>query len=391
MKTSPLAVAGLIVLALAGCRTDPSITLLERQNRMLEDEVYRLRGALQDYEDGTSQNCVATEGADGAPVRGDAWRSRESAGPDESVGPKRGKSSSKQSLGGPVVELPGEAQPPGEVPETFRRPVGTRAPAAPEKSNAPRTPMQPDAPAGPNLPGPQGSNRTGAGRTSSVNPAGDFQLVAQADSRDVAQLVLNQMLTGGYSAAGRTGDNGVLVVIEPRDSKGRRLEAPGDVAVMLVDPSKNGREAKLARWDFPAVETAKLFRGSGIARGMYVECPWPERQPDNNSLHLYVRYTTRDGRKLEADQYVDIALPGEKAARWTPADAQSPPLAASARGLSAYRQTSAEAGDTEAADSVADDSQPDNPPPQRRARSMRTATRNNSSAVQRPTWSPERL
>ena len=391
MKTSPLAVVGFIVLALAGCRTDPSITLLERQNRMLEDEVYRLRGVVQDYEDGTGQNCVVTEGGEGPTVRGDAWRSRESASPDDSNAPKRGKSSSKEPLGGPVVELPSEAQPPGDVPDTFKRPVGTPAPAEPDKSNAPRTRMQLENPAGPNLPGTQGRNRTGSGRNADINPTSDFQFIPQADSRQVSQLVLNRMLTGGFSAAGRSGDSGLLVVLEPRDAKGRRLEAPADVAVVLIDPSKNGREAKLARWDFPAAETAKLFRGNGIARGMYVECPWLDGPPDNNSLHLYVRYTTRDGRKLEADQYVDVAMPGEKAARWTPADAESQPPASTARGSSSYHQTVAEAGDAETADSGADDSQPDNSPPQRRARPMRTATRENSSAVQRPAWSPDRF
>ncbi len=200
--------------------------------------------------------------------------------------------------------------------------------------------------------------------------------MAHADSRDVAQLVLNRMLTGGFSTGGRSGDSGLRVVIEPRDAKGRRLEAPGDVAVVLVDPAKTGAGAKLARWDFPAAETAKLFRGSGIARGMYVECPWPDRPPENNSLHLYVRYITRDGRKLETDEYVEVSLPGEKAACWTPVEAEPRP-AASQQELTAYQQT--EATDSSAADSMTYDSPP------RRSRPIRTA------APRRPAWSPERF
>ena len=386
MKTSPLAVAGVICLALAGCRTDPSITLLERQNRMLEDEVYRLRGVVQDYEEGgTPVNCAASEGAEGEPVHGDTWRSRESTAPTgESYSPRGKRASSNQSNQGPVV-MPGEAEPPGEIPDTLKRPAGTRAPVEPDKLNMPRTPMRLDGQPGPSLPGSQGSDRSGSGRISKINPASDFEFLAHADSQDVAQLVLNRMLTGGFSAAGRSGDNGLLVVIEPRDAKGRRLEAPGDVAVVLMDPSKSGREAKLARWDFPAAQTAKLFRGNGIARGMYIECPWPDRPPDNNSLHLYVRYTTRDGRKLEADEYVEVALPGEKAARWTPAEIEPQPAAASDRALAANQQVGAEEGQAEAADSSADESQP------QRARSVRTAARANSSAIQRPAWSPERF
>jgi hypothetical protein len=383
MKTPPLAVAGLICLALAGCRTDPTVTLLERQNRLLEDEVYRLRGVVQDYEEGTTQNCVVTEGAEAGSAQSEIRKTRQpNAEPGESYAPR----SRNRSIPGPTVEMPNEALPPNEIPDTLKRPVGTRAaPVEPGKQNAPETPKQWQGQPGPNLPGPQGTEG-GSDKTSGIHPAGGFESLAKADSRDVGQLVLNRMLTGGFSAAGRPGDSGVLAVIEPRDANGRRMEAPGDVAVMIIDPSKTGKEAKLARWDFPASETAKLFRGSGIARGMYVECPWPDRPPENNRLHLYVRYTTRDGRKLEADQYVEVALPGEKPACWTPADSEPQPAAARDRALSSYQRSDQQEAESDAADSSSADSQP---PP--RSRSNRTASRANSPALQRPVWSPERF
>ncbi len=386
MKTSPLAVAGLFCLVLAGCRTDPSITLLERQNRMLEDEVYQLRGVIQDYEEGMTQNCAVSEGAQIAPDQGEMRRTRESAAaPSESNEPRSRKSSS-QAIPGPVVEMPGEAMPPGKIPKILERPAGTRTPAEPGKLNTPQSPIQFEGPPGPSLPGPRGTESGGSATTSKIRPTGGYESVAKDDSKEVGQLVLNRMLTGGYSAEGRSGDSGVLAVIEPRDAKGRRLEAPADVSVVLIDPSKTGPEAKLARWDFPAAETAKLFRGNGIARGMYVECPWPDRPPENNRLHLFVRYTTRDGRKLEADQSVEVALPGEKAARWTPAGPELQPAAGSDRELTAYQRSN-----TEAAESESSDSSPDDSPPPRRARSVRTATRVNSATLQRPVWSPERF
>jgi hypothetical protein len=37
-------------------------------------------------------------------------------------------------------------------------------------------------------------------------------------------------------------------------------------------------------------------------------------------LQLFVRYITADGRRLESNQPIEIALPGDKTARWTPAE-----------------------------------------------------------------------
>lgn len=53
MKLPTIVLAGLACLVALGCRTpDPSVALLERQNRMLEDEVYRLREVIEDYRTG---------------------------------------------------------------------------------------------------------------------------------------------------------------------------------------------------------------------------------------------------------------------------------------------------------------------------------------------------
>jgi hypothetical protein len=389
MKTSPLAVVGFICLALAGCRTDPSVTLLERQNRQMEDEIYRLRGVIQDYEEGgTPVNCTTDEAADAAPLKRDMRRTREStAAPSESLAPRSRNSSSRGTVQPPIIEVPGEALPSGSIPDTLKRPAGIRARGEPGKLEVPEVPKQIEGPSGPNLSDPLEPGNNRSSKTSKIRPTGGFEPVAKADSKDVGQLVLNRMLTGGYSAEGRSGDSGVLAVLEPRDAKGRRLEAPGDVAIVLMDPSKTGPEAKLARWDFPAGETAKLFRGNGIGRGMYVECPWPDRPPENNRLHLFVRYTTRDGRKFEADQSVEVALPGEKISRWTPAESELQPVAASDREISSHQSDTA----TAAAQSDATDSPAADSPPPRRFRSMRAASRTNSPALQRPVWSPERF
>lgn len=389
MKTSPLAVVGLICMALAGCRTDPSITLLERQNRLLEDEVYRLRGAIQDFEEGGAPvDCTVDESAEGAPAGREMRKTRESSvSPSEPVAPRGRKSSSRQSIPGPIVEMPSEAQPPGKVPEIFQNPAGIRAPGEPGRLETPEVPRQIEGPSGPNLPGPKGTEGSGLRKTSKIRPTGGFEPLTKGDSADVGQVVVNRMLTGGFSAGGASGDSGVLVVLEPRDAQGRRLDAPGDVSIAILDPAKTGNEARIARWDFPASETAKLFRGSGIGRGIYIECPWPDRPPENNRLHLFVRYTTSDGRKLQADQDVEVALPGERISRWTPAEIESQPVSQSESEFASSRSDV----ETVAAQSDVADSSAYDPPVQRRSRSMRAASRNNSAKLQRPVWSPERF
>jgi hypothetical protein len=364
MKTWPFAVVGLICLCLAGCRADPGVTLLERQNRLLEDEIYRLRGVIQDYEEGTMPGA-AGEAVQAAPTNAEMTEIRQSTvPPGDSLAPRINRSPSRQTIPPPRVELPSEAQPPGVIPDTFKRPAGIRPPAEGVEINPSELPGQWHESTGPNLQGPAEPLNGNLNKSSKIPQAPAFVSTAKDDSTDVGRLVINQALTGGFSTSGKSGDNGVIVVLETRDAKGRRLEAPGDVSVVLLDPTKSGAQARIARWDFAAGETSKLFRGTGVSRGMYIECPWPENPPQNNRLHLFVRYVTRDGRKLQADQPIEIAVPGEKVSRWN---------------SSAPEIQQADASEAEFASSQSD------------AQGVRSASGTNSAKLNRPTWSPDRF
>jgi hypothetical protein len=390
MKTWQIAVAGTLFLILAGCRADPTVALLERQNRMLEDEVYRLRSMMEDCDAGMARGCSGAEiieaGPGGAEPNGPA--------PEERPLQRGRRSPSRQTVAPPTVELPSQAQPANELPDVLKRPAGTPAPGKPGTLDAPQAPQQWQEPSGSSAPRPLGQERLSP-KKSSLPGAGGYQSSAKGDSKHVGQIVLNRMLSGGLSEDNKPGDSGVLVVLEPRDAKGRRLEAPGDVSVVLLDPAKSGDEARFARWDFPASETARLFRGNGVARGMYIECPWPDGPPEHNRMHLFVRYTTSDGRKLQVDEPIEISLPGERASRWTPSEG----MAADTAGSDAPLYRSGEEGGY--GDAAQAGQQPEVGRGTRssvadrrttvRGRSAGTASQTDSGRLERPVWSPDRF
>jgi hypothetical protein len=168
------------------------------------------------------------------------------------------------------------------------------------------------------------------------------------DSRQTASIALDRTLTGGIGSGDRTGDQGLLVVVEPRDAAGRAIDAPADISVVVMDPALEDRAARVARWEFTAAETAALFRRVGSSRAIHLAMAWPDDPPKHNKLRLFVRYVTADGRKLQTDGPIEIAMAAQRAA----------PLAS-------------------AAPTTAD------PAPQ-------VARRSEDSKPQRPVWSPER-
>jgi hypothetical protein len=86
------------------------------------------------------------------------------------------------------------------------------------------------------------------------------------------------------------------------------VEAAADVSVIVVDPAVSGEVGRLARWEFKAAELAGRFSSTASPAGIQLELPWRVAPPARNDLHLFVRYTTSDGRKLDADRPIKADL-----------------------------------------------------------------------------------
>ena len=134
----------------------------------------------------------------------------------------------------------------------------------------------------------------------------------------VTHIYLNPLLTGGRDLDGSPGDDGLRLVVEPRNADGVYVPLAGNVAVVALDPEIEGPLARVGRWDFDAGETSQLMRSASTGRGIHLELPWVDDPPEHRRVHLFVRYETADGRKLHSDRQVTIAAPGEESARWTP-------------------------------------------------------------------------
>jgi hypothetical protein len=135
----------------------------------------------------------------------------------------------------------------------------------------------------------------------------------------VTHVFLNPVLTAGTDFDRQPGDDGIVVVIEPRNRDDAFVPLAGPISVLVLDPAKTPEEGRIvARWDIDATEAQRMLVDSPTVRGIQLRLPWPARPPQTSQLHLYVRYLTVDHRDLRADRELFITLPGQYSQRWTP-------------------------------------------------------------------------
>lgn len=326
-----LAVAALV--ALGGCKAKPYVNAhiesLNTEFRQLEDYVYCL-----EEENDRLQEEMALIRAGRLPAETNAPRSRSgvfrspaSDAPASTPPDLRPRIGDPPSITEPPVidipSTPGDAPPAGVPPR--RVPPRTAPPGIGPSSSGPsirnRPLSDPREGSGLNLAAPMTEvpdSQDQLPAPAAAEPTMPEPIHSEPADSHVTHLFINPLLTGGSDFDARPGDEGLNVVLEPRNASDQLVAQPGAVSVVVLDPTKSGDAARVARWDFDLSATRQKMQSASAARGIQLQLPWPASPPAAKKLHLFVRYEAADGRKLQADREIFVSPHEQVAQRWTP-------------------------------------------------------------------------
>ncbi len=239
-----------------GCRNARDHKVLYREMRLLEDQIY----ALED------ENTYLSDQLDSARRENDSLRSELG---DEPASGKPRRPSDRSAPTRPTIELP-------------ESPARERAEPIP----APANPAEEAPPFDP-----------------SASEITEPTVLGANEDPNVSDVTFHRLLTGGYDSDGRPGDEGVSILLEPRNPRGELVRTPGDIEIAVVDPERG--DGRVAQWRFAAGELAAHWERRAVGEGFFLELPWPNRPPDNRQLELIVTYRTPRGKRLVASRPPD--------------------------------------------------------------------------------------
>lgn len=326
---STIAVAATLaatVALCAGCQGNAKvyryIEAVNAERRALEDRVYDLEYELETL-DSELENALHENDDLRRQLGGAAPPSRRSSSSSPSAPARREKPippGASFDLAPPEVDA-GEPDPSvGPAPsrqlsdEPEQRPAPKRSgaealPAPPATPNEPnKLPAEPDAPASDPAEAAPPEGTSSIGRGPRVLPAA--ATIATTD-REVVRISLEPSKTGGADFDGRPGDDGVSVLVQPKNAAGQVVLDPADISVAVLDPNKAADAARIARWDLRATEVERLAEEPEQNRGYKLHFAWPDRPPATSLLRLYVRYSTADGQHFDTEQEVHLDLSSE--------------------------------------------------------------------------------
>jgi len=309
----------LAVTLCAGCKSDLSQQLLERELRMQEDQIYQ----LQDELDAKCARLERVAGENTSLRRQLGFADGDAAAPPPRtlLAPRTSPASpsGQPTLVPPPLTIPGG---PAAGGGPARLPPPISIPAAPGGVAPPKLEGVPPLPADRRLPAaaaPLPSTVLPAGgvgpAAADVDPAA--RPIAPADGSGarpdavrrlsheeslaaagrITHLVINRGRTSCFDGTGDGVSDGLALVVEPRDDDERLVAAAGDVTITVLDE----RGGQMARWEIPAQEAVTHFRRTSRNRGLHMVLRWPAQPPQGSAVRVLVTLASFEGASFETD------------------------------------------------------------------------------------------
>lgn len=127
---------------------------------------------------------------------------------------------------------------------------------------------------------------------------------------DARRVSIHRNKTKGQDVDGKPGDEGLVLLVQPRDQGGNIIASPAKMTVSIIDPNASASRQRIGLWRFEASEI-ELFTDDNETpeKGILLHLPWNQNPPQSGNLTVFVRYVTDDGRKLETSTDVKVTPP----------------------------------------------------------------------------------
>lgn len=116
--------------------------------------------------------------------------------------------------------------------------------------------------------------------------------------------------TGGRDDDGIPGDEGLQVVLVPKDDEGTAVKVPGRATITAFEITKEGMKLPIGKWEVAADQLKKSWKSGLLGGGYTIPLQW-DRAPTTSRIRVVARFILNDGREYEADRDCNVTpLPG---------------------------------------------------------------------------------
>lgn len=117
---------------------------------------------------------------------------------------------------------------------------------------------------------------------------------------------------------------GVHLVVKGLNKDGREVPIDLPLKFAVLDPIRDGIEARLGIWQYDVAQLSELHSTDGTD-GLHIPILWHDRQPFGESVQVYCRLERPDGHLVDTNTTIDLSTKSGRVEAWTPRAAMQLP------------------------------------------------------------------
>ncbi|MFO0013194.1 MAG: hypothetical protein ACK553_10645 [Planctomycetota bacterium] len=153
--------------------------------------------------------------------------------------------------------------------------------------------------------------------TERTTPSGPAKEPEGPRDTNVREIDFHPGLCRGLNTDGQAGEEGVALVLVPRNTQRDFVPATGKITVVMEETGETGVR-RLGAWEYSPQEVAELIEPVGSGQGIHLQLLWKDVVPETQVIDLYVRFTDEQGITMKNHRQIHLrkSMPGQST--WTP-------------------------------------------------------------------------
>ncbi|MEY2612954.1 MAG: hypothetical protein RL069_1766 [Planctomycetota bacterium] len=136
--------------------------------------------------------------------------------------------------------------------------------------------------------------------------------------RRIREIDWHPSLCRARNTDGKPGDDGLYLVLVPRNSLGEFVPEVGNLTLVVEETIADGSVSRVGRWEYGADELQDLLEPIGSAPGIHLPVDWLEHPPTTSQVEVYVKFTLEDGTTMVNRKTLPLKRFSNGASTWTP-------------------------------------------------------------------------
>lgn len=136
--------------------------------------------------------------------------------------------------------------------------------------------------------------------------------------RRVVELAFHPSLCRAINMDDHSDDDGLYLVLQPRNERGQMVPEAADLSVVVLDPNRERGQSTIGQWDYSAADVKSKMQPIGANQGIHLRLPWNGPDPSADRVIVFVRYTFENGRQVVGDKEIFVSSDGGLKTVWAP-------------------------------------------------------------------------